>query len=91
MKTPAISISKLNSMAFRLAVYASWCGSPRHHARLAYDCSAQLYHVGLSPTGLLQRFSAFKSLSIASHLYRLAWRKEGMIEEALAVCDPFII
>ncbi|MDP3889518.1 MAG: hypothetical protein Q8Q25_03190, partial [bacterium] len=51
----SIQISRLNSMASRLAVYASSCGSPHHHARLAYDCSAQLYHVGLSPTGLRYR------------------------------------
>jgi hypothetical protein len=47
-------------MASRLAVYASLCGSPHHNARLAYDCSAQLYHVGLSPTGLLQRISTLE-------------------------------
>ena len=34
-KAPTKGLSKLNSMAFRLAVYASQDGSPRHHARLA--------------------------------------------------------
>ena len=63
-------------MASRLAVYASSCGSPLHHARLAYDCSAQLYHMGLSPTGLLQRISTIEVLSVVFLLYRLAWRKE---------------
>ena len=34
-KTPAIGLSELNSMAFGLAVYASQCGLPTPHARLA--------------------------------------------------------
>ncbi len=34
-KAPTISLSKLNSMAFGLAVCASWCGLPQPHARLA--------------------------------------------------------
>jgi len=28
-KAPTIGLSKLNGMAFGLAVYASWCGLPR--------------------------------------------------------------
>jgi hypothetical protein len=34
-KAPARGLSTLNSMAFGLAVSASQCGLPRHHARLA--------------------------------------------------------
>ena len=34
-KAPTMVLSKLNSMAFGLAVYASQCGLPTSHARLA--------------------------------------------------------
>ena len=34
-KAPTKGLSTLNSMAFGLAVYASQCGLPQHHARLA--------------------------------------------------------
>jgi hypothetical protein len=38
-KAPARNrLSKLNDMAFRLAVYASWGRLPGHHARLASRC-----------------------------------------------------
>jgi hypothetical protein len=38
-KTPTHNpISRLNSMAFGLAVYASQCRLPKHHARLASGC-----------------------------------------------------
>ena len=38
-KTPTRNpISRLNSMAFGLAVYASQCRLPKHHARLASGC-----------------------------------------------------
>ena len=37
-KAPTLGLSKLNSMAFGLAAYASQAGLPRHHARLASGC-----------------------------------------------------
>ncbi len=75
MKTPSIEISELNSMAFRLAVYASSSRSPYPNARLAYDCLVKLYHVGLAPTGLLQEVSVYGFVSLPSSSYWLAWRK----------------
>ena len=37
-KAPTTVLSRLNSMASRLAVYASQCRLPIHHARLAPGC-----------------------------------------------------
>ena len=49
-------LTRLNSMAFGLAVYASQCRLPEHHARLASDC--RLRFVGWDwPTGFLRKVS----------------------------------
>ena len=37
-KAPTKGLSELNSMAFELAVYASWSELPQYHARLASGC-----------------------------------------------------
>jgi hypothetical protein len=46
---PDESLSRLNNMAFALAVYASQCRLPDAHARLAPGCLAKLDRTGLSP------------------------------------------
>jgi len=71
-KAPTISLSKLNSMAFGLAVYASWCGLPQPHARLASsrwsDATGRAFH----PQGSNERF---QSCFLTSHppLPSFAW------------------
>ena len=37
-KAPTKGLSELNSMAFELAVYASWSELPQYHARFASGC-----------------------------------------------------
>ena len=72
-KAPTTSLSELNSMAFGLAVYASWCGLPPSHARLASsrwsDATGRAFH----PQGSNERF---QSCFLTSHppLPSFAWR-----------------
>ncbi len=51
-------LSRLNHTAYALAVYASQCGSPQHHARLASGCRSALPgRIGYLP-GSCERFHA---------------------------------
>jgi len=61
-KAPTKGLSTLNSMAFGLAVYASQCGSPTPHARLASGC--WLGFAGwLLTTGFLRKVSRHDAMS----------------------------
>jgi len=72
-KAPTTSLSELNSMAFGLAVYASWCELPQPHARLTSsrwsDATGRAFH----PQGSNERF---QSCFLTSHppLPSFAWR-----------------
>ncbi len=73
-KAPTIGLSKLNSMAFGLAVYASQDGLPRHHARLASGRWSGATGRAFHPQGSYERF---QSCILTSHppFPSLAWRK----------------
>ena len=55
-KAPTKGLSKLNSMAFELAVYASQDGLPRHHARLASGRWSGATGRAFHPQGSYERF-----------------------------------
>jgi hypothetical protein len=55
-KAPTKGLSKLNSMAFGLAVYASQDGLPRHHARLASGRWSGATGRAFHPQGSYERF-----------------------------------
>ncbi len=57
-KAPTKGLSKLNSMAFGLAVYASQCGLPQHHARLASSCWSGSTGRDFHPQGSDERFQS---------------------------------
>ena len=62
-----LSISKLNSMAFGLAVYASQCWLPRPHARLASSRWSDATGRAFDPQGSDERFqSCFLTSSSSS-------------------------
>ena len=63
-RLPRLGLSTLNSMAFGLAVYASQCGLPRHHARLASSCWSGSTGRAFHPQGSAERF---QSCFITSH------------------------
>ncbi len=63
-KAPTKGLSKLNSMAFGLAVYASQDGSPRHHARLASGRWSGVTARAFHPQGSYERF---QSCILTSH------------------------
>ena len=71
-KAPTKGLSTLNSMAFGLAVYASQCGLPTPHARLAFsrwsDSTGRAFH----PQGSSERFRG--AYSISSPFPKLVWR-----------------
>ena len=71
-KAPTKGLSTLNSMAFELAVYASQCGLPTPHARLASsrwsDSTGRAYH----PQGSDERFPSVVYISSSSP--KLTWR-----------------
>ena len=54
--TPTKGLSKLNSMAFGLAVYASQCGLPTPHARLASGRWSGATGRAFHPQGSYERF-----------------------------------
>ena len=59
---PAITVlTGLNHTARTLAVYASQCRSPGHHARLATGWAANPSRAGLAPAGLQREVSAHAS------------------------------
>ncbi len=57
-KAPTKGLSKLNSMAFGLAVYASQDGLPRHHARLASGRWSGATGRAFHPQGSYERFQS---------------------------------
>ncbi len=71
-EAPAIGLSKLNSMAFRLAVYASPDGLPTYDARLASGAGQAL------PDGLSTRKDSYERFQICFYISfpfpKLAWR-----------------
>jgi hypothetical protein len=85
-RAPTKGLSTLNSMAFGLAVYASQCGLPTPHARLASsrwsDSTGRAFH----PRGPDERFQGVND--IASSSPKLAWRNriDRSIEQS--ACAP---
>mgnify|MGYP000362590560 CR=1 FL=1 len=57
-KAPTKGLSELNSMAFGLAVYASQCELPQHHARLASSCWSGSTARDFHPQGSYERFQS---------------------------------
>ena len=57
-KAPAKGLSRLNSMAFGLAAYASHCGLPAPHARLASRCWSGSPGRASHPQGSAKRFQS---------------------------------
>src|SRR5262249_44161880 len=57
-KAPTRGLSALNSMAFGLAVYASRCGSPTPHARLASGRWSGATGRAFHPQGSTERFQS---------------------------------
>ncbi len=51
-------VSELNSMAFQLAVYASWSELPQYHARLASSCWSGSTDRDSHPQGSAERFQS---------------------------------
>jgi hypothetical protein len=74
-KAPTTGLSKLNSMAFGLAVYASQDGLPRHHAKLASGRWSGAAGRAFHPQGPYERF---QSCILTSHppFPSFAWHKE---------------
>ena len=71
-KAPAKGLSRLNRMAFGLAVYASQAGLPRHHARLASGCWPGSPGRAFHPQGSIERFQiCFLHLILLS---QASWR-----------------
>ena len=71
--SPRVGLSRLNSTAWALAVYASQGGLPHRHARLASGCWPGSTGWDWLPTGLLRKVSAMHSLH-PSPFPKLAWR-----------------
>ena len=90
-KAPTIGLSKLNSMAFGLTVYASQAGLPRRHARLASgrwsDATGRAFH----PQDSIQRFqSCFLHLIL---LCQASWRNpthQRALEAAGKLSGPLV-
>ena len=59
-KAPTKGLSKLNSMAFGLTVYASQDGLPRHHARLVSGCWSSSTGRAFHPQESDERFQSCK-------------------------------
>ena len=72
-KAPTKGFSTLNSIAFRLAVYASQCGLLQPHARLASSCWSSSTGRAFHPHGLpLKGFRFVSYISFPSP--KLSWR-----------------
>ncbi len=59
-KAPTKGLSELNSMAFGLAVYASWSELPQYHAKLASSCWSGSTEQGSHLQGSDERFQSCK-------------------------------
>ncbi len=57
-RLPRLGLSTLNSMAFGLAVYASWSELPQYHAKLASSCWSGSTGRGSHPQGSDERFQS---------------------------------
>jgi len=55
-EAPTKGLSELNSMAFGLAVYASWSELPQYHATLASSCWSSSTGRDFHPQGSDERF-----------------------------------
>ena len=71
-KAPTKGLSTLNSMAFGLAVYASQCGLPTPHARLASSRWSDSTGRACHPQGSDERFPSVVYISSSSP--KLTWR-----------------
>ncbi len=65
-KAPAKGLSTLNSKAFGLAVYASQCGLPTPHARLASSRWSDFTGPAFRPQGSDERFQSVNYISSSS-------------------------
>ena len=86
-KAPAKGLSTLNSMAFGLAVYASQCGLPQHHARLASGRWSGATGRAFHPQGSYERFqicfltlhppfpSLLGAIDVTEGMCRVWWRR----------------
>ncbi len=83
------SLSRLNSAACTLAVYASQHGLPQCHARLASRWLAIPSRTGLSPVGFHQEVSAYVIECLCHWLPpppSFAWRKACLSTEPCPCC-----
>ena len=78
-RLPRLGLSALNSMAFGLAVYASWSELPQDHAKLASSCWSGSTGRGSHPQGSDERFQICKL-----HLIPLSQALLGAIASASA-------
>ncbi len=77
-RLPRIPLSRLNHTASVRAVYASQCGLPRHHARLASGCRPALPGGRNGPQGSYGRFLICSSLHVIL-LPQTSWRKVRLV------------
>ena len=78
-KAPTKGLSELNSMAFELAVYASWSELPQYHAKLASSCWSGSTARDSHPQGSDERFQ-----SCSGHLIPLSQALLGAIASTSA-------
>ena len=91
-RLPRLGLSTLNSMAFGLAVYASQCGLPQHHARLASSCWSGSTGRASHPQGSDDRFRSCNlhliPLSQASWRNRSSRRASAAQEKVARAINP---
>ena len=80
-RLPRLGLSALNSMAFGLAVYASWSELPQYHAKLASSCWSGSTGRGSHPQGSDERFQICKL-----HLIPLSQALLGAIASTSCSC-----
>ena len=71
-RAPTRGLSALHSLAFGLAVHASWCGLPAPHAGLASSRWSSSTGRAFHPQGSDERFQGVDDISSSSP--KLAWR-----------------
>ena len=90
-KAPTKGLSTPNSMAFRLAVYASQCGLLQPHARLASGCWSGSTGRAFHPQDSDERFQdcVLTSLSSSPKLCLAQWGqpKRRILRHFLPACD----
>jgi hypothetical protein len=82
-RLPRLGLSALNSMAFGLAVYASWSELPQYHAKLASSCWSGSTGRGSHPQGSDERFQICKL-----HLIPLSQALLGAIASTAELSSP---